>query len=391
MHNNAFILKRYAEFLNSSCVGAELIDCVSTSPSDIHFLFSGDFCLSIRFYKQHTFFILPEASHFPKKNVNPQFKNILGKKLAAIIHHSNDRGIRFKFGPNDLDLHCHGRRSGLLLSKDSNVLDHFKTHQPPDVLTFTKREVKFCNDSVLFRTENQFVTEHMITDLDDSGFFKSPDQKKSWDAFNATLDAAPIYICLNAKGSYVLTFYPTELIIETYADVGIAQHEFGKLFMAKDRFDTLQTALLTQLNRDIKKLTSRQKKVQKHLEKITTGDSLKEIADIIMANLHSIPERVNEVTLFNFYSNQDIVIQLKDNLNAQKNAERYYQKSKNIHKEIKHNEQQLKGIQQQLKGLEKQQEEIESATSYKQIQSFDKTKSKTEASEKMHHQLPYRT
>ena len=50
--------------------------------------------------------------------------------------------------------------------------------------------------------------------------------------------------------------------------------------------------------------------------------------------MHAIAPGTKRVALFNFYNNKEEVIKLNPELSAQKNAENYYRKSKNQHKEI---------------------------------------------------------
>ncbi len=390
MHNNAFILKRYADYLHDICLHQKLVQCVSTSPTDLHLLFSNDFYLSIRFYKQHTFFLLPEADHFPKKNVQTQCAALVGKEVKSVKPYENDRGFQFFIGKLVLHIQCYGRRSGVLITKGSSVIDHFKTLQPPETIDLKNREVEFYTDALAFQKNNPFVTNDIITDLQKQSFVTSSNQKDAWLQYTTALVARPIYVCKSEQNEYSLTLFPTDEIIETYSDIGKAQHDFGKLYMAHDRFDALKTSLLSRINKDIKKLRSRKVKIDKHLTKLTEGDSLKEIADVIMANLHVIPAKATEVTLFNFYTNKDIDIRLKENLTAQKNAERYYQKSKNVHVEIAHNKKLQTGIIKQLEALEKEKEAIEQTDNYRSLQSFEKVKTKSDDAAKSNHQLPYR-
>ena len=57
--------------------------------------------------------------------------------------------------------------------------------------------------------------------------------------------------------------------------------------------------------------------------------SLEEVANILMANLHSLKAGKKEVTLEDIYKDKPIIIKLNPNLTPQKNAENYYRKSKN--------------------------------------------------------------
>lgn len=390
MHNNAFILKRYADYLCHKCLNQKVIACVSTSPNDLHILFGNNFYWSIRFYKQDTFFLLPAADHFPKKNFLTPFRSIIGTQVKSVKSYPNDRGIQLNLGKQALHVHCFGRRSGILLTKKNQVTDHFKFTQPPELYEPDSRQVILTSDVESFKQNNAFIPDEMVTDLISQDFFAEVDLPKTWDAYLASLDNRPLYLCKKGE-AYKLTLFPSDVVIDTYDDIGKAHHDFGKLYMAHDRFDALKTSLISALNKETKKLKAKKAKVTKHLDKLTNGDNLKEMADVLMANLHVIQAKATEVTLFNFYNNQEVTIRLKENISAQKNAERYYQKSKNVHVEIKHNQKLLNGITKQLADLENQRGVIETTDNYRTLQSFEKTKTKTEVAAKMNHQLPYRT
>lgn len=66
------------------------------------------------------------------------------------------------------------------------------------------------------------------------------------------------------------------------------------------------------------------------------GASHEEMGHILMAHLHEIPSRIEQVTLTDFYRDQPITIKLKADLSPQKNAENYYRKAKNEKIEAEH-------------------------------------------------------
>jgi len=391
MHNNAFVLKRYAEFLNKHCLHQTLTACVSTSPTDIHLLFESSFYLSIRFYKQHTFFITPSPDHFPKKNVLTQFKSIVGLNPDSINAYAYDRGIALCFGAQSLHIQCFGRRSGMLLVKNDTVVDHFKSIQPPDTFIADHKTIALSKDPSTFKQENPFITDEMLEALSATGFFTANNQVQLWSGYEKQLLNKPLSICKLENGTYTLTAYPTNTVIDHYNHIGEAMHDFGKLYMGQDRLATLKTSLVAQINRDLKKLKARKTKIEKHLSKLSSGDTLKQRADIIMANLHNIPAKAKSVELFDFYQNKNVTIPLKENLTAQKNAERYYQKSKNVHVEIKHNTKLLSGVTKQIEELENERIRIEASDDFRKLKSFDKKQTKQDAIKKSNHQLPYRS
>ncbi|MFT5513400.1 MAG: putative ribosome quality control (RQC) complex YloA/Tae2 family protein, partial [Bacteroidia bacterium] len=390
MHNNALLLARYANHLQGGCLNATIKACVSTSPNDFHLLFDNGLFLSIRFYKERTFFLTPDEQNFPKKNVLNPFKLLVGLKVKSITPYPCDRGFVISLGVHQLHVQCFGRRSGILLTVRDKVIGYFKTAHAPEEFTIQNKTVQLEQTPELFKESNPFITGEMIEDLTRCGMFSGSDQNKVWDNFLKTLSTCPLHIYKSEDTRFGLSIFKKEFEVESYSDIGEAFNDFGKLYMAQDRFATLHQSLLSSNRKDSKKLNARLKKVTNHLDKIKNGENIKELADVIMANLQVIPSQATSTTLFNFYSNSEVTIPLKKQLSAQKNAERLYQKSKNVHLEIRHAEKLLKEANEALAKLSKEQNYIEESTDYRSLQSLNKTKEKKTQSDQIHHQLPYR-
>ena len=86
-----------------------------------------------------------------------------------------------------------------------------------------------------------------------------------------------------------------------------------------------------------------------------------------MANLHQIKPGLAEIELHNFYTVQVIKIKLNDKLSPQRNAERYYQKSKNQGIEIKKLQENIEHKIKALKKLESLQDKISTAENLKDL------------------------
>ena len=78
------------------------------------------------------------------------------------------------------------------------------------------------------------------------------------------------------------------------------------------------------------------------------------MADILMANMYAIEQGAEKAVLHNFYNELPITIALNPELNAQQNAERYYRKGKNEHKQVEIAQQQLQAVNDKLDQLNAQ-------------------------------------
>ena len=135
--------------------------------------------------------------------------------------------------------------------------------------------------------------------------------------------------------------------------------------------------LLKEKNAALKAIEKRHRQTQnyidktlKNIEKVENKMRYEEFGHILMANLHAVEPRSKSVELFDFYTNEQITIPLKDNLTAQKNAELFYRKGKNQKLEIDNLYQNLDKKEEQLKAFESQLEEINNFESLKEMRKF---------------------
>ena len=106
------------------------------------------------------------------------------------------------------------------------------------------------------------------------------------------------------------------------------------------------------LKKHLKKYRGQLNSFYESIETIENERPPEEIGHIIMANLHAIPSNVKKVELYDFYRDQQITIKLKPEFNAQKNAERYYQKNKKHKSRVKHLEVQIERLEEELAAFE---------------------------------------
>lgn len=77
---------------------------------------------------------------------------------------------------------------------------------------------------------------------------------------------------------------------------------------------------------NIKRIKSIQNKIDKDITKNLNYEIYKQKADILLANLYKIKLNTQEITLLNYYTNEDITIKLDNSLSPSKNVEKFYQK-----------------------------------------------------------------
>jgi predicted ribosome quality control (RQC) complex YloA/Tae2 family protein len=162
-------------------------------------------------------------------------------------------------------------------------------------------------------------------------------------------------------------------------------NEYYSIFNKSILFENEKAQLKQQYLHRKKQSESYIKKSSTKLDQIANRRSYKEIADLIMANLHTLKAGLETVTLFDFYQNSDIEIKLKKSLSPQKNAEILYRKSKNEQVELQSIQRNIDDKQTRLNELVEIIEQIELAADWRELKSLNK-QSKKEANDPI---LPY--
>ena len=102
------------------------------------------------------------------------------------------------------------------------------------------------------------------------------------------------------------------------------------------------------LNKHLSRIQGQIDSFYQSIDTISNERPPEEIGHLIMANLHLIPQGEKEVELVDFYHERPIQIKLKPELNAQQNAEQYYQKQKKHRSRVTHLEEQIVRLEQEL-------------------------------------------
>lgn len=334
MHNNPFVLKLLAEELGRLLAGQRLVSCVSTSTKELYLHFSKDFVLNVVLEKNDTFFLIGDADRYPKKNVLHQFKGVCGNEVKGVDHHFPDRSFSISFQSGaSLRFLCYGRNNDVIQMDEMLVVDQFKPK-----LDYT--DFRSLQTIVLEATEaefielNRFMTPELLDKLKRGGFFAANKTQKEnlWAEFVSDLSNPPVFI-RRAGNITTLSLLESDDQTERFESVLEAQHYVGKKLLKQLRFTLLFKQCEVALQKEIKQLNKRLKSAELSLKQRDAGGLYKEMADVLMANIHLIPKGSVTARLTNFYTEKEIDIKLNPEQSIQKNAERFYRKSKNAHLE----------------------------------------------------------
>ena len=392
MHNNYHFIKKLSLELSERLAGYRFLECFSQNKDELVIgLSKGEADYFIRASLQGDFCCLsfPEDYRRAKRNSVDLFQDLIGKTVSGVRQFENERsfGLEFQTGETLL-FKMHGNRSNILLFEGGELKDVFKSHLKSDWDTqlaamdrpieqsfeaFQKAEGDWM---ALYPTLGKYVKKYFLA----SGW-DGMSLEARWDLLRETVakleegkfflvrkDTAIYLTLLEEEGAERLSDVPTEAVSAFY---GVYTREY---YLNKER-----TEAVRQLQSNMAKTRSYIQKTEKKFEKLVEGVKFNEVADVIMANLHTIPKHVKEVELFNFYTNENLKIRLKPELSPQLNAQNYYRKAKNQAIEIDNLEKNLDQKENELKQqgeLLTKIEQVESVRELRKLLKKDQTAQK---------------
>lgn len=382
MHQNALFLDSLAKELEEVLNGRELLDCFSTSKEDIYLIFNG-LCIHASFFNGTMFLQFPGPDHLPVKNRIPQFKEIHGSTLSSVDQHKFNRSFGLVFGDFTLVFKCYGRNSNLVLFKEGVALQCFRQNLQGD-LAITPQDFELGVDRLDKEAETveELAEKHRFISPEIRNFLEAQEGNMGvkLEALFSGMASSDLILYKKPNNKFSIQFdflldrsIEDIEIIEQYPRIIEALDKYSNWHLSSERFDYAQKKILSELKKKKTRQAKRLHKLENQLIKLKERTPYYQIADVIMANLHQIPEGSTSVELLNFYDNETITISLKKDLSAQKNAEKYYKKGKNSDKEIHQVESQINELHNELEDADESIHEVLNATRLKQLKKWEQT------------------
>jgi len=354
-------------------------------------LFSDFSCLS-----------LMEDFHRAKRNSVELFEEILDKKLIAITQFKNERSFVLHL---EADFHLlfkmHGRRSNVLLFDRSNFIRGFHKKMENDKtlawknldrkldISWERFESLEGNFTKFLPTLGKEAKKYILTQA-----YENKSLEEKWDFFQKfikNLENTEKYYIIQEKQLPELWLFPTEneenILFESSQVLEVLNELFFRYVRNKALFSE-KNLVFRQLQKQVKKTENYINKNFTRLSEILDSSRNEEIANILMANLHQIPERIKEITLFDFYNEKDIKIKLKDSFSPQKNAEVYYRKAKNEKIEKEKLEQNITLKENELKTLKQHLQILDKIENIKELRKYLKENNLNQQNKKQEKMLP---
>jgi len=386
MHNNYYVFRQLSSELEAKTANSELLACFSQSRDELILGFSHsqeDFYIKASLKPEFSCLSFPNQFARTKSNSIDLFTNFIGKKVLSIRQFENERCFSIHFEDEmALLFKMHGNRSNIIGYKANKAIELFRNSFPQDMeleLDELDRPIDQSKEAFfkydgnyqkLFPTFGKLIKQYF-----NSINLQEKPLEEQWEIISLLESDIK-----NPDGFYTILWNDEihfslikigEIIKEEQSCLeGITQffYTYSKENFIRKEKKRLSKQLEKQRNQAINYI----KKSNQKLEEVIEKPGYNQLADILMANMHQIPDHAKEVELFNFYTNKNITINLKSHLSPQKNAENLYRKSKNQKIELQQLEASIKQKENELKEVESKLEEIKVADDIKSIKKLIK-------------------
>lgn len=379
MHTNYYFLRQLAPTLEPHLTGLKFMECFSQDRDELVLVFAHargkinfyrPFFIKATLRPDFSGLLFPENIQRARINSVDLFEEWYDREVVAVRSFLNERCLAITLeGGFTLLFKFFGNRPNLLVFSQDEVVELFNNKLAADtqlVLSGLDRpldqsweayEQSGFDHRKLFPTFGKLVNAY----LEENGIKEKTDREK-WQLIQETVQQLehPRFFLTNFQHKPALSLLPFGEIRQEFTDPIAASNRFYSGFMG-------QNALSREKGEALRLLEKRLKKSQAYIDTnlqrlIGLDEAIKneEIANILMANLHQIPENPGSrspevVELEDFYRNTLIKIKLKPDLSPQKNAEHYYRKAKNekietsiLQEQLENREKEVQEIQQQI-------------------------------------------
>jgi len=384
VQTNYYFLRQLSKNLKTKLVGMVMAECFSQEKDELLIGFSTDgkqlkqqkdFYIKAVLHSDFACLNFPDDFKRAGRNSANLFKELIDLKVISVRQFLNERAFGIYFEHDFVLLFkMYGNRSNVILLHENKVIDllHNKLVADNNIdLDILDREIDQSKEGFLanglkatFPTFGKEITQCLKT-------FPNP----TWDDIEVILNQLnnPIFYLKTLDFQPVLSLVKEGGEIQkTFEDAIEASNNFYYAFTRINVFDKEKAVLIKILLKQKNRCQIYIDKNYQQIKSIETGIKNDEIANIIMANIHTIPQRTEVIELYDFYRDKPLKIRLKPDYSPQKNAENYYRKSKNEKTEIQKIMENIEVKEQDLTEIDQQIQTIESIETLKEFRKFQK-------------------
>ncbi len=371
-HLNCFAIKAMVGAMQDEFKNSALTDCFSNSPDEIAFVFENGGYISTNFYNAEIWFSFGKGEVSKSRLYKPQFTDIHGLKISALIAHNFERSFIMSFGSGfSLAFVCRGRKSNIILFEGNDFADMFrKVHENDRLLKLSEicdRSLETLPEKNYTREEYPFLPEEYFALSDESheARINKLNSIKGFGFEPGKRGLTPVY-----TGNSVLE------------DIS----RYTNACLREIRFNDTRRQLLAGLKKSISEKETFIHKNREALEILEQKRSDEELGNIILSALHLIPDGASSVQVPDIYLGNVIEIKLDPQLGAVANAEKYFKKARGRPYAIRLLKEKIDAAELALKAAREKLAGIETAETFKALKPYIRN----EVSGKTAEELPYR-
>ncbi len=344
----------------------------------------------------------PENFQRKKTNTATLFGELSGEVIVDVVLISFERAFYLVLeSGKKLLFKMHGSRSNILLyEKDADFpVNLFRKGLVDDrSLELTSLEKNLDLSESTFKRLEGNATQFLPTLgkvprawLKAKGYLEA-DLQSRWKLMQDLMDMleTPLFQIYEAEKGYILTMLPIDRAVFMTESALEATNVYFKYAVIQGAFEKEKLHWQRVLEDQRKKTLAYLKKSTEKLNALIGEDPPSQLADIIMANLHQIPQEAEKVMLFDFYNNEEIEVSLKRGVKPQLQAENLYRKSKNRNIEIQKVQQNIAERENYLLEIQRQLETLAGMEQFKELRQFLKDEKLIRKQQDQETQVPFK-
>ncbi len=384
MHNNYYVLRQLSAALGNRLRGSVLSQCFSQCADELILQFettTKPFFIRASLQPDFCCLSFPDNFKRARKNSIDLFPEIIGGRVNAVRQSLNDRSFRLEFDHQyTLLFKMYGNRANIILFNQSTPEKIFRNHLLQDwsiSLQALDKSIDFTKpafESNLNDLTRYYVTfDRSVWDYLTGHDFYSKSAEEKWELFTSVLNILenPVYSINREKDGVSFSLLPQKDPINSFTDPVVALQHFFVLHHTTATFNSEKRQAIRLVETQLHQIQKTISAMASRLIEIEQDSPFSMWADLLMANLSTIPSGQNGVILTDFYhDNKPVEIKLKKELTAQKNAEVYYRKAKNREQERRKLEEAIALKKQQADALQNQREHLEQADDVLAVRKF---------------------
>ncbi|PRY08891.1 putative ribosome quality control (RQC) complex YloA/Tae2 family protein [Pontibacter ummariensis] len=323
----------------------------------------------------------PADFHRARANSVDLMQALQGQEVQDVVQHQNERSFYLRLSEGFLLLFkLFGNRSNIILYQGNEALELFQNKFRSDAeLDPLHMDRPLMQNFEAFAAANGNLRKVYPTFGDIPALYLQERNygqaslEERWELVQDMLDillAPPAYYILRLHGKLRLSLLPLGEVLHTYTDPLEALNSYTRLYLSETGFERQYEQAKQQLERKRHVTQTVLDQSEQKLQELRHDRSYSQTADVLMANLSNIPPRATEVTLYDFYTDQDRVYKLKQNETPQKQAERLYRKAKNQHVEVRQLEEKVERKLEEVIMLEDALQALAEVQDYKGLKLF---------------------